>query len=125
MTIFDMVKDEPAFKRFCARQSTRPLPKFKPFKIPIPRPKGANSILKENEYTTGRLLRLTYTDQTGQVEMLAEERAYLFKHDGEFNSVLVTYPDAYTKIETSEQGVATYFETCGGLKPEKESEAAA
>lgn len=122
-TIYDMVKDQPGFKRFCARQSTKPVAKPKRFKVPIPRPKGINSVLKENEYTTGRYLLLTYKNETGEYTAIAEETAYLFKLNGEFSSVLVTYPEA-EKVETFEQGVATYFETCSGLKPAEESEAA-
>lgn len=122
-TIYEMVKDEPGFKRFCARKSTAKTAKPKRFRVPIPKPKGINSVLRENEYTTGRLVRLTYKKETGDYKTVAEEKAYLFKHAGEFSSVLVTYPEA-DNVETISQGVADFFETCSGVKPKEESEAA-
>lgn len=98
MTFYEMVKDKPAFKRYCARQSTRPIAKPKRFRVPIPKPKGPLSVL--GEYKTGRMIRcsnITHAydpdkpDGKGEQtvhQWVIEETAVLKKINGEFISIL-------------------------------------
>jgi len=99
MSFYEMVKGNPNFKRYCARQSTRPIAKPKRFKVPIPKPKGMLSVL--GEYTTGRMIRCTSvrpktiwnTDGTSEkIEnkhtWIIEETATLKKINGEFISIV-------------------------------------
>lgn len=117
--MYDAVKDLPAFKRFCARKSTKAIAKPKRFKVPIPKRSGINSVLKDNRYTTGRYLRVQPAE--GESYCAAEE-AYLFKIENRFESVVVNFGDA--TVEDFPQGVAEFFDKAPGLNPEKESEAA-
>lgn len=83
-SIYEMTKDLPAFKSFCRRRSTvkretweqtfaklrkKRASEFKSFC----KPKGINSILKDNEFTTGF-----------ESETYGIERAKLMKVKGEF-----------------------------------------
>jgi hypothetical protein len=99
MSFYEMVKDNPQFKRYCARQSTRKPAKPKRFKVPIPKPKGMLSVL--GEYTTGRMIRCasirpeTIWNVDGTSEKIEnrhtwiiEETATLKKIDGEFISIV-------------------------------------
>lgn len=86
--MYEMVKDDPKFKRFCARQSTRPVDKPKRFKVPIPKPKGKWSIL--GSYTTGRLVRdrgdCEHADCPDCMGVVVEEVLYMKSVKGEIVS---------------------------------------
>lgn len=84
MTILDMVKDQPSFKRFCARKINGKRNKPKRFRVPIPKPKGALSVL--GEYTSGRRIK--------HYGYACDERLMLKKISGEFVSSYLTDPDA-------------------------------
>jgi hypothetical protein len=93
MTIYDMVKSDPKFKRYCARKTTQKI-KPKRFRVPIPRAIGALSVL--GEYPTGRVLRVTQKNENGEYSYTRDEVARLTKRAGEFVSVL---PEIIGEIE--------------------------
>jgi hypothetical protein len=97
MTIYDMVKTDPKFKRFCARKCTQKI-KPKRFRVPIPRSIGQLSVL--GEYPTGRVLRVTQKNENGEYSYTRDEVATLTKRAEEFISVL---PDILGDVKTLHQ----------------------
>lgn len=103
MTIFDMVKDSPAFKRFAAPHVCKPIKKagkFKPKKISIPGRKGMITVL--GEYSTGRLIKTEY----GTTEELLTLRRVYSGPDGGY---IVRSTDPDPAAAAAPQGVADYF----------------
>lgn len=77
MTFYEMLKDKPSFKRYCARQSTRPIPKPKRFRVPIPKPLGPLSVLGEYATCDPATMRLI----TARLQKHGNEYTSVIKHD--------------------------------------------